>query len=230
MQEATRLADAGERPPFWVLALRQTDGRGRQGKPWRDPAGNFAATLVLSPGCPPDQAALRSFVAALALYDACAGLIGDAAQLSLKWPNDVLLRGGKLAGILLESAGNGQRVDRLAIGVGVNLVTAPPPLPGALPPVALAPALPGGAIGAEAFLDRLAPVMARWEDTFAERGFGPVRKAWLARAARLGQVITARTGHATLIGRFETIEADGALVLHTPEGRRLIAAGEVFFR
>jgi BirA family biotin operon repressor/biotin-[acetyl-CoA-carboxylase] ligase len=103
MEEAARIAPT-LRGPEWVLGLRQTKGRGRRGRPWADPGGNFSATLVLWPGEGPDGAALRSFVASLALFEACAEVTGTPEAFALKWPNDVLLNGGKLAGILLESA------------------------------------------------------------------------------------------------------------------------------
>ncbi|MEC8039505.1 MAG: biotin--[acetyl-CoA-carboxylase] ligase, partial [Pseudomonadota bacterium] len=97
--EAARIADhlAG---PEWILALEQTAGRGRRGRAWVNPVGNFAATLVLHPTEPPEVVALRSFVASLALYDAFVAVTGRPQGLSLKWPNDVLLNGGKVAGIL----------------------------------------------------------------------------------------------------------------------------------
>lgn len=223
------MAEAARRAPdrpTWLLALRQTAGRGRRGRAWHDPPGNFAATLALPLTLPAPEAALFSFVAALALHDAVAGLV-DPARLALKWPNDVLLDGGKLAGILLESAGAGPRVTRLAIGIGVNLAAAPPPEPGALPPVSLADA--GVTVGPEAFLDRLAPAFAARAIQLEREGFPAIRADWLARAARLGERVTARTARETVEGRFETLDTSGALVLATDAGRRAIPAGEVFF-
>ncbi|MCX7645584.1 MAG: biotin--[acetyl-CoA-carboxylase] ligase [Rhodobacteraceae bacterium] len=228
--EAARIADtlAG---PTWILARRQTAAHGRRGRPWASPEGNFAATLVTRPEGGPDQAALRSFVAALALHEALAAAAGQAEPFRLKWPNDVLLNGGKVAGILLESAGAGRDVTRLAVGIGVNLAAAPAASevePGALRPVSLAGET-GIAIAPETFLDLLAPAYARWEDQLAAFGFAPVRNAWLARAARLGETVTARTGTETVRGRFETLDDSGALVLQTPQGRRAIAAADVYF-
>ena len=113
LNEAARIAPdlAG---PVWILAHRQTAGRGRRGRAWSDPKGNLAATLVMRPSGPPEAVAMRSFVAALALFDACVELTGRAEVFALKWPNDVLLNGGKLAGILLESAGQGAQLRHLA--------------------------------------------------------------------------------------------------------------------
>lgn len=172
--------------------------------------------------------ALRSFVAALALFDAVAVVQGQARGLSLKWPNDVLLNGGKLAGILLETAG---RSGALAVGIGVNLAHAPDPadLPvGAVPPVSLA-----GETGLtptpEAFLTPLAAAFARYDTQLRCYGFGPIRNAWLDRAAKLGQPITARTQTEEITGTFETVDETGALVLTVPSGRRAIPAADIYF-
>ena len=209
--------------PTWIFARHQTAGRGRRGRAWLQPRGNFSASLLLPYPGAPDQAALRSFVAALALADALE-MLGVAS--ALKWPNDVLVEGGKLAGILLEGLPGGA----LAIGIGVNLATAPAPErlePGATAPVALAQHVPG--IGAEDFLALLASAYGAREESFMTFGFAPIRAAWLARAARLGEEITVRLPRETITGIFKDVDEDGQLVLSTPGGTRRFAAGEVFF-
>ena len=228
--EAARIA-ASLSAPTWLLARRQTAAHGRRGRPWASPPGNFAATLAMRPEGPPERAALRSFVAALAVHDALLAATGRAEALALKWPNDVLLNGGKVAGILLESAGAGRGVSWLAIGFGVNLAAAPAASevePGATRPVSLL-AETGVGVAPEAFLDLLAPAFARWEDQLATFGFAPIRNAWLARAARRGETVTARTGSETHEGRFETLDDSGALVLETARGRLAIPAADVYF-
>jgi BirA family biotin operon repressor/biotin-[acetyl-CoA-carboxylase] ligase len=213
------------------MAHRQTAARGRRGRPWASPEGNFAATLILHPQGGPAGAALRSFVASLALADALRDVTNGKAATALKWPNDVLLNGGKVAGILLESGGSAGRLSHLLVGIGVNLAAAPPPEAveeGALRPVSVLGET-GVAVTPEALLDALAPAFARWEATLATGGFAPVREAWLARAARLGQPVTARTMTETVSGRFETIDATGALVLDTGTARRAIPAADVYF-
>jgi BirA family biotin operon repressor/biotin-[acetyl-CoA-carboxylase] ligase len=212
--------------PAWILARHQTAARGRRGRPWRHPPGNFAATLVLPRPGAPEVAAQRSFAAALALQDALAPL-APAARWALKWPNDVLLNGGKLAGILLEGLPDGA----LAVGIGVNLAQAPQAgevEPGALRPVSLAQET-GALVGPAAFLSALATAYAPWEDQLTTQGFPPLKNAWLARAARLGEAVTVRLPTETLEGRFETLDDSGRLVLATPRGPRAIAAGDVFF-
>lgn len=224
--EAARLAPDLERPT-WIMAKRQTAARGRRGRSWDTGEGNLAATLVMRPGGVAHWAALRTFLAANALFEALA-LYVERTRLSLKWPNDVLLDNGKVAGILLESAGTAGQVDWLAIGFGVNLKSAPWNVrDAAFPPVALADL--GPEVEPEAFLDRLADFYATEEGILERLGFEPIRESWLKRAARLGEVITARTGSGETVGRFETIDEHGQLILDTAEGRRAIAAADVFF-
>ena len=110
--------------PTWITATHQTAARGRRGRPWSNPAGNFAGTLVLPNLTDPASAALRSFTTALALDEALTTLTGRPEAFALKWPNDVLLNGSKLAGILLESLTERGHLTGLVIGIGVNLVTA----------------------------------------------------------------------------------------------------------
>ena len=214
--------------PLWILGLRQTAGRGRRGRAWSDPEGNFAATLVMRPPGGPASAALRSFVAALALHEALAIATGSPAALALKWPNDVLLNGGKVAGILLESLGS-RSGDALAVGIGVNLRHAPPTDPAAAHPPVSIERETGVSLTPEALLDLLAPAFAHWEGQLATFGFAPIRSAWLARAARLGQPIVARTQTDALSGTFETLAEDGALLLRTATGPVRVAAADVFF-
>ncbi|MGD9918078.1 MAG: biotin--[acetyl-CoA-carboxylase] ligase [Paenirhodobacter sp.] len=230
MSEAARLAPhlAG---PAWVFARQQTDARGRRGRAWRMPEGNFAATYVFRPEIAPPTAALYSFVAALALEAALGRIVGPHVRLAIKWPNDVLVNGGKIAGILLESIGSGAQVVHLAIGIGVNLAEAPGAAqvePGAVAPVSLRGET-GVTIAPEEFLPILAQEFDRYARQFARFGFAPIREAWLARAARLGEKVIARTGSETHEGVFETIDETGAMILRTASGPRAIAAGDVFF-
>lgn len=224
--EAARIA-GGLAGPEWILALRQTAARGRRGRAWSNPAGNFAATLVLPHAGDPAQAALRSFVASLALYDAFVAVSGRAGSFALKWPNDVLLNGGKVAGILLESL----TPTQIAIGIGINLAQAPDASqvePGAVRPVSLLSET-GSAVSPEEFLTPLAAGFARYETQITTYGFAPIREAWLARAAKLGEVITARTANSETVGTFRDLDGQGNLVLETAKSRVAIAAADVFF-
>ncbi|MDN5787722.1 biotin--[acetyl-CoA-carboxylase] ligase [Pseudorhodobacter sp.] len=225
---AARLAPT---QPVWIMAAEQTGGRGRRGRPWSSPRGNFYATLALQPQEGAETVALRSFIAALALREACIATTGLSTGFALKWPNDVLLNGGKLAGILLESQGAGGRVSQLSIGIGVNLIAAPTAdqlEPGAMPPVSLLQET-GVRIVPEAFLPPLATAFAKWEACLIADGFAPIRQEWLSHAARIGEAITARSGTSSETGIFETIDASGALILRTPKGRQTIPAADIFF-
>lgn len=228
--EALRLAP-GLSGPAWIMAREQTAARGRRGRGWATPGGNFAGTLILRPKGGPAGAAQLSFVAALALYDALGDACGPAARLAIKWPNDVLLNGGKVAGILLESAGAGASVQAVAVGIGVNLAVAPETAtlePGAVTPVSVLGET-GHVVPPEEFLDLLAGAFARWQAQLDTFGFAPIRNAWLARAARLGEPIIARTGGTENHGIFEGIDDSGALILKTPSGRQIIPAADVYF-
>ena len=228
MAEAARRAPTLDRPT-WIMARRQTGPRGRRGVAWSMPEGNFAATYVMKPRGNPATAALRSFLAANALFETLA-LSVDRTRLGQKWPNDVLLDGGKVAGILLESTGRaGGAVDWLAIGFGVNLVAVPHDVERTdFPPVSVA-GVGGDAPDLDQFLSTLASHYATEELLFEEMGFGQIRESWLRNATRLGEVITARTGRDEVTGVFETVDEAGQLVLRTPHGERRIAAAEVFF-
>ncbi|MDQ2860104.1 MAG: biotin--[acetyl-CoA-carboxylase] ligase [Pseudomonadota bacterium] len=225
--EARRRAEAGEAGPLWIIAARQSAGRGRRGRTWETGEGNLAATYLFTTRTPPAQAAQVSFVAALAVAD-LAGAFVPAALVSLKWPNDPLIGGKKAGGILVESGqGTGGRLW-VAVGVGINLavrpahadrpattfaehIRAPPPAP-----------LDAMAILAAAF--------ARWRDLWERAGFVPIAEAWTARAHGLGQPCTARLAAETIEGVAEGLDGDGALRLRTAAGEvRRITAGDVFF-
>ena len=221
---------AGQYPnPTWFTATRQTAPRGRRGRAWVEPEGNLAATLSLSVS-DPSEAAFRSFIAALALAEALDAFI-DRDRITLKWPNDVLLDGRKVAGILLESLSAQNHIWGVAIGIGVNLAATPPSASlenGAVSPISVAE-VTGKTISAEDFLIFLAQAFATWEKTFQQSGFAPIRTAWLARAARLGTLITARTVRDTHTGTFDTIDDAGQLVLTTNDGRISVPAADVYF-
>ena len=219
------MAALGETGPLWIVAARQSAGRGRRGRVFESPLGNLFATLLLAPGKPAGECAQLSFVAALATADMVASF---GAEARVKWPNDVLASGGKIAGILLESASQGGADPAwLAIGIGVNLKSHPPQTE--FPATSL-PALGLAAGEPREGLARLAASFAKWYELWRADGFAPIRDAWLARAAGLGSRIRARLQNGETQGVFEGIDADGALLLRETQDRlRVISAGEVFF-
>lgn len=229
MAEAQRRAAKTTRPT-WIMAKRQTKGRGRRGRPWQDPAGNFAATLLMFPREPMRDVALNSFVAAIALRWALKA-VAPSDGYALKWPNDVLLNNTKIAGILLESSGQTDRADWLSIGIGVNLQGTPPmaELEGRATRPSSIKAELGVDVDAEDLLHLLAIDFHLHRKMLLEGGFDPIRRIWLRHAARLGEVITARTMREETTGLFEDVDESGNLILRTAKGREAITAADVFF-
>jgi BirA family transcriptional regulator, biotin operon repressor / biotin---[acetyl-CoA-carboxylase] ligase len=226
--EAKRLAAAGAAHGTLVWALEQTSGRGRLDRQWVSPRGNFFMSAVLRPELPPARAAELGFVAALAVADTIDSFLPAPGRVRLKWPNDVLVDGAKLSGILLEawSAPTGQ-VDWVVLGIGVNIVAAPTGTP--YPATALH-ALGGAEPDARAVLERLGTALAARLALWETGGFAPIRRDWLARARGLGEAIEIRHGGEPVVGRFLDLDLDGALVLETDSGLRRITAGDVHFQ
>ena len=218
---------AGERGPLWIVADSQSSGRGRRGRHWQSPAGNLAATgLYHWPG-PLAQSAQLGFAAALAVVQTLAPWVQEPQSLSIKWPNDVLLGGAKIAGILLESGPCAPSGHWLAVGIGINIAQAPEDLP--YPATALADHLAAKGIvpSVEPILDHLITAFEHWRTGLLEEGFAPLRRAWLARAHGLGQPLRTSAGQA---GVFADLSSSGALVLRQADGQSIeISAGEIFF-
>ncbi len=202
----------------WVIATRQTAGRGRRGRVWNDGLGNFMGSVLVKAQGPVQQ---LSFAAALALHDALAATTGQPARLALKWPNDVLLDGIKCSGILLERQG-----EALVIGMGVNLAHHPEATE--RPATSLAAAgLP--VPHTVEFLGAISSCFNHWRLQWEWEGFAPIRAAWLERAAGLGGRIVARLGSESPEGLFAGLAEDGALQMRLDDGSlRSIHAGEVF--
>lgn len=226
--EARRRAEAGQTGPLWITGAVQTAGRGRRGRGWETPVGNLAATCLFITDKPAAEAAQVSFVAALAVSD-LARAIAPKARVALKWPNDLLVEGGKASGILVES---GPRDGGLwlAVGIGVNLVHAPPFAPGmTVTPIAFSEVVPAPPTPGEA-ISILAEAFERWRSLWIAGGFAPIAAAWTDRAHGLGAPCTARLPAETVSGVAEGLDADGALRLRLASGEvRRITAGDVFF-
>jgi BirA family biotin operon repressor/biotin-[acetyl-CoA-carboxylase] ligase len=214
------LAAAGAAEGVWLRADRQTGGRGRQGRVWESPPGNLlASTLVrLRPAGEPPAPTL-ALVAAVALAEAVEAF---GARPMLKWPNDLLIDGAKLSGILLERSG-----DAVVIGFGVNLAHHPD-LPDR-PTTSLAAAL-GHAPDPDQFLGVLAESLSRWLARWRGDGLGVVRARWLACAHPIGTALTAKLPDGSeWEGLFAGLDGGGALRLRLADGRtHVIHAADVF--
>ena len=238
--EAARAATSGDVGEVWFASLRQTAGRGRRGRAWETASGNLAASLMIVPDCDPAVAATLGFVAGVSLNRALAAVLpsgtvktgidgadGPGHRIALKWPNDVLADGAKLAGILLEAeALSGSRLA-LVIGIGVNVVAAPEGLP--YPATALQTL--GFAVDAPQLFTALSDAWVSLERIWMKgRGFGAIRRLWLDRAAGVGEEVAVRVSDSVVSGRFETIDDAGRLLIRARDGSlKAITAGEIHF-
>jgi BirA family biotin operon repressor/biotin-[acetyl-CoA-carboxylase] ligase len=203
-----------------VWSREQTGGRGRRGRHWASPVGNLYTSTILRPDCPAQRAAELGFAAALAVAD----IVPAGREVRVKWPNDVLVDGGKIAGILLESAiGQTGQVQHVVAGIGVNVGFAPQ-----LPEMRY----PGSALGGsvEAALEKLAAALAARLAEWRREGFETVRAAWLAKAGPLGAEVDVKLGEGLVRGRFAGLDREGALLLDTATGPRKIVSGELLGR
>ncbi|MBO0748859.1 MAG: biotin--[acetyl-CoA-carboxylase] ligase [Porphyrobacter sp.] len=204
----------------WLVADRQTGGRGRQGRSWLDAPGNFMGSTVVhvSPQDPP--AASLSFVAALAVYETVLARLGNPRELQLKWPNDVLLGGEKFCGLLLE-----REAETVVVGIGVNLAAAPAVADRRARTLAeFGPAPDRDAFAAD-LAAQLDLELGRWR----QYGLEPILNRWLAAAHPVGSALTVHEPSGTrLSGTFAGLERDGALRLRLADGSaRVIHAGDV---
>jgi BirA family biotin operon repressor/biotin-[acetyl-CoA-carboxylase] ligase len=226
--EALARANAGERGPMWFVTTEQTAGRGRRHRPWIAPRGNLAASVLETIEVAPATAATLGFAAGVALATALRAVAGPMpVGFALKWPNDVLAGQAKLTGILLEAEtvpGGGLAV---VVGMGTNVVAAPEGTP--------TPATSLRALGLETTAEQLFTALSNswaecrgiWEEG---RGFGEIRRRWLALAAGLGQPVSVHTGQTTVSGIFDTIDDTGCMILRTATGDSVpISAGDVHF-
>ncbi|MBK9081922.1 MAG: biotin--[acetyl-CoA-carboxylase] ligase [Rhizobiales bacterium] len=213
---------------LWIVAAIQTAGRGRRGRAWDSPSGNLFASVLLIDPAPMAVAAQIGFVAALALHDAAGACLpeGRRAELRLKWPNDLLLGGAKLAGILVESTNFGRRTA-VVVGCGLNLTSHPHETSyGATSLATQSGVAPVSRADAFAALsDAMANRLAQWG---RGRDFAAVRRDWLARAAGLGETVRVIGDGAPVVGRLRTMDDDGRLIVDCADGARRIEAGDVF--
>jgi BirA family biotin operon repressor/biotin-[acetyl-CoA-carboxylase] ligase len=211
--EARRLAAEGAPHGTVVHADEQTAGRGRLSHTWFSPAGNLYLSILLRTGQPASRIAELSFLTALAVADTVEALLPRQIRAMLKWPNDVLVNGGKIAGILLEQAD-----DATIIGIGLNVLQAPSVA------YKTTTIVENGGIASvdgarDILLDRLGRHLLVWQ----ANGFDPIRVEWLGRSYPVGAAIRANGA----AGHFAGLDVDGALLLDTPAGRQRIVAGDV---
>ncbi len=225
-EEAKRLAMADAEDGTVVWARRQTAGKGRRGRTWKSEEGNLYCSILLRPQCHAKRALQLSFVAALGMADAVSAVLPMGTFVHCKWPNDVLVEGRKVSGILLESQAVALGgMDWLVIGAGLNIAHFPTDVE--YPATSL---MAEGAIALspetmlESFTRHFLAIMVTWKNM----GFEPVRRAWMRRAAGIGSEITVRLERETLTGIFKTLDKDGALILLHDGLEKRITAGDIF--
>lgn len=205
-----------------VFAHEQTAGRGRQGNAWSSLSGNLFTTFILRPQLSAASTGQLSFVAAVALAETLRDILPPAATVGLKWPNDVFVNGRKVAGILLEAEADGVRpVSWVIVGIGVNITAAPEE--------AIALSELGVSIAARDLLAKLDEKMDALYGVWAQKGFEPIRNAWLEHAINVGKEIRVRLPKDDFRAKFVGIDKTGSLQIELADGtERLIASGEVF--
>jgi BirA family biotin operon repressor/biotin-[acetyl-CoA-carboxylase] ligase len=215
--EAARLAQGGAPEGTVVWAREQTGGRGRRGRRWASPVGNLYTSTILRPSGSAARAAELGFAAAMAVAD----IVPAGREVRVKWPNDVLVDGGKVAGILPESSiGPQGEVEHVIMGIGINVGFAPQLSDMRYPGAAL-----GGSV--EHALEKLTASLAARVVQWRREGFETIRAAWLAKAGPLGLEVDVKLGEELVRGRFAGMDREGALLLETPAGPRKILAGEL---
>ena len=218
-------AAAGEPAGLAVLGLRQTSARGSRGRGWQSPAGNLSLSFLLRPEGSAVDAGCWPLLAGVAVVDAARPLLPNPGALTLKWPNDVMLRGHKLAGILIDTALDATgMLGSVIVGIGANLAVAPQ-VEGrevaCLADEGIVP--PGPEMFARSVLDRI----GHWQAVLERHGFADLRAAWLARAHPPGTRLTVVQGGDRLEGAFRGLSPEGHLLLDTPEGLCTLSTGEV---
>jgi BirA family biotin operon repressor/biotin-[acetyl-CoA-carboxylase] ligase len=234
--EAMAAARQCERGPTWFVTTEQTAGRGRRKRAWIAPRGNLASSVLEVMDVSPAVAATMGFAFGLAhetalqrvSLEANLRLAGsDQLQYLLKWPNDILVRGQKLCGLLVEAEAMPDGGLAVVAGIGTNVIAAPEGTP--TPATSLATL--GVNVGAEELFAVLSDAWIEFRGIWDHgRGFAEIRKLWLERAFGLGERVAIQTGNATVEGTFDTIDETGCLIIRTADGKRAaVTAGEVYF-
>jgi len=225
MDPARAAAQDGAPEGTAIQSGEQTAGRGRFGNAWTSPVGNLYMTTILRPQKPARDCAQVSFVVALALFDALIAAGVDAATITLKWPNDVLVGGRKVAGILLEQEmAKGTDVPAfMLVGTGINIAHAPD---GA---VAINDVL-ASPVGVDEFRDAFLSALSGRYEIWGKDGFAPLRDDWLSHAHGVGGPVTARMAEKSLSGTFEGVDENGTLVMRDDHGEiRHISGAAIHF-
>lgn len=216
--EARRLAAEGAVHGTVIHADEQTSGRGRRSHSWFSPPGNLYISIILRTNEPVARTSELSFLASIAVADTVEALLPRQIQAMLKWPNDVLVNGAKIAGILLEQAD-----EATVVGIGLNILEAPPNASYKTTTIVAN----GGIASVDGARDILLAQFLKHFDIWRHHGFAPIRDRWLGRSYPIGAAIRVNAQGQSIAGAFGGLDLDGALLLDTPDGRQRVVAGDV---
>lgn len=224
-KEAIRKIENGAPTGLWVTSEEQTDGRGRAGREWVSKPGNLYCSLIYNTGKDLFTSSQLSFVTSLAVHDTITEFL-NVGDIKCKWPNDVLVMGKKICGILLETTSNEDDQIFMVIGIGINIEHHPE--------LTMYEATHINEHSNNKFshvdvFSILAQKMAFWLNTWQVGGFSRIRQVWLENSKGIGEVITVKSGNEEFVGRFVDLDGNGALKLKTDEGEKIIHSGDVFF-
>jgi BirA family biotin operon repressor/biotin-[acetyl-CoA-carboxylase] ligase len=229
--EAKRLAGGGASHGAVIWARRQTAGRGRLGREWVSADGNLFTTVLLNPTVDLEKCSQLSFVAALAVADTLEGILPEASKITCKWPNDVLVDGKKISGVLLESFTTKELVSTrqwIAVGVGVNVDNFPEHV---MYPATCLRDAGVELISAKIVLSRFIHNFIHRYDEWEAKGFAPILKAWTSRAHQMGKLVEVIVGDDKVTGVFEGVDASGCMLLRDKKKNVTpISAGDVFYK
>lgn len=223
--EAFRLAREGASGITLVTAVSQGAGRGRLGRAWASPPGNYYGSFLVTPSQADARLSDIAFVAALAAAETCRAVLPADRRIEIKWPNDILVEGAKVCGILTETEAAAGRLRHVVSGIGINVASHPADAPYAVTALSR-----HTSVEVDAVREHLSQRFARWYGIWLADGFAPVRAAWTTVAIGAGWPIQVRLGTEVLEGGFGGIDIDGALLLDAAAGRRRIVAGDVMLR
>jgi BirA family biotin operon repressor/biotin-[acetyl-CoA-carboxylase] ligase len=228
-EEAKRLVQSGVSGNFVIWAKSQSKGKGRNGKRWISPPGNFYLSLLIRPEFDLSVSSELSFVVAVAIGGALSNFLENSSKkIEYKWPNDVLINGKKLASILIETSAksNSISLDWLIIGVGLNIISSPVEVSG------LATNLSDEGFDdliLNKFVDEFMKSFTIFYDIWLKEGFSPIREKWLNNGVGIGEVITVSVGKDRVSGVFEDLTNEGCIKLSLPGGQMCYVSSEEIF-
>lgn len=225
---ARQLAREGAPEGTVVVAEEQTGGRGRLGRGWHSPRGGLWVSVILRPAAPPARAPEVTFVAAVACVEALRRYPG--LEIAVKWPNDLLWKGRKLGGILTEMSGEFDRINHIALGIGLNVNLEAADFPAGLGAVTSLSAITGFSLSRAGLLQELLAVLEHWYNVWLTDGFAPVLAAWKRVHHGPGRPVRVVGIDGVCTGAAVGVDDDGALLVRTASGRtERILAGDVLF-